>query len=52
MSDEEIHQAILKQMSGGPYPVEMIYGEGTAGEQIARILATIPLNGTQKRITY
>ena len=47
-----IYQAIQTQVKHGRYPVEHIYGEGTAGKQIAEILATVPLPPVQKTITY
>lgn len=49
---QQIYQAIQKQLAVRRCPVEMIYGDGTAGKQIADILTRIPLNGTQKRICY
>ncbi|MFH2012802.1 MAG: UDP-N-acetylglucosamine 2-epimerase [Pseudomonadota bacterium] len=48
---EQIKDAINKQLSNGRYPGENIYGKGRAGENIADLLANIPL--TQKtRLTY
>lgn len=38
-----IAQAIRKQMLHGPYPSSGIYGQGDAGERIARVLAEEPL---------
>jgi len=49
---KKICEAIQRQLAVGRYPVEMIYGDGTAGRQIAEILSRIPLDGTQKRISY
>ncbi|WP_396161739.1 UDP-N-acetylglucosamine 2-epimerase [Flavobacterium sp.] len=48
---KEIKEAIQKQVKNGPYPADPLYGSGDAGEQIAKILATInpPI---QKTITY
>ncbi len=48
----KIADAIKKQIDHGKYPIEMIYGDGTAGEQIANILATVKLPDIQKKITY
>jgi UDP-N-acetylglucosamine 2-epimerase len=47
----EIAAAIRAQMEHGPYPSETIYGKGDAGQQIADLLATIPLE-YEKRLTY
>lgn len=47
-----IADAIKAQISRGKYPVEQVYGDGTAGTQIAQILATIKLPKIQKKITY
>lgn len=49
---EEIAEAIKKQLAHGQYPVDYIYGDGTAGEKIAEILAVIKMPDIQKRITY
>jgi len=47
-----ITKSIKFQLSHGRYPLEQIYGDGHAGEQIAEILATIDLPPIQKRINY
>ena len=47
-----IEEAIRRQLSYGRYPVEQIYGDGTAGKKISEILASIELPDIQKRITY
>lgn len=47
----QIVEAIKKQLTHGHYPQDEIYGDGTAGKQIAGVLATAPLTFT-KRITY
>jgi UDP-hydrolysing UDP-N-acetyl-D-glucosamine 2-epimerase len=47
----QIVDAIRKQLANGHYPQDEIYGNGTAGKQIADVLATAPLTFT-KRITY
>ena len=49
---KEIARAIKKQIAHGKYPVEHIYGNGTAGKQFADICATINLPNIQKRIAY
>lgn len=49
---EEITQAIKRQLKNGKYPIEHVYGDGTAGKKIAEILASIKLPNIQKKITY
>jgi UDP-hydrolysing UDP-N-acetyl-D-glucosamine 2-epimerase len=44
--------AIRRQLEHGRYPMEPIYGDGTAGRQIAEILAGLGPVNVQKRITY
>lgn len=46
-----IRTAIEKQLSHGTYPSEPLYGDGSAGEQMAEIIATAKLV-IEKRITY
>lgn len=48
---EAIVEAVHRQIRHGTYPAEHIYGDGLAGERIARILAEQPLD-VQKRIQY
>jgi len=50
-SVDAIKAAILKQVRHGRYEMDPIYGDGSAGDQIAKVLADYnpPL---QKRITY
>lgn len=48
---EAISDAIHSQVAHGPYEREVIYGDGTAGRQIAEILAEVPLS-IAKRLTY
>jgi len=48
---EQILDAIQRQLKNGRYASEHIYGDGHAGERIAKILASCPLR-IQKRITY
>lgn len=46
-----ILDAVRRQLAHGPYEPAYIYGNGTAGRQIADVLATTPLR-VQKRIQY
>ena len=46
-----IYQALQKQIDHGPYKSESIYGDGTAGKQIADILSKCKWE-IQKKITY
>lgn len=48
---QEILAAIRAQAAHGRYPSDPIYGEGNAGERIARLLAEQPLS-IEKRLTY
>lgn len=50
-NQDEIFNAIRKQCENGRYPSDPIYGNGTAGEQIADVLSQCGL-GIEKRITY
>ncbi len=47
-----ILDALQKQISHGPYPMQPIYGDGKAGERIADILAGYGPVNVQKRIEY
>ncbi len=47
-----IAEAIETQIRHGRYPIEPIYGDGTAGRKIAEIVATVVLPPLQKQITY
>ena len=49
--NQEILNAVQRQMRNGRYPSERIYGDGHAGDRIAEILATCKLI-TQKNMTY
>jgi UDP-hydrolysing UDP-N-acetyl-D-glucosamine 2-epimerase len=51
-SHEEILAGVRKQLAHGRYPSLPIYGDGQAGERIARILAEEPLPSAQKVIAY
>ena len=48
---KEIEEAIRRQIENGRYPSDTTYGDGTAGEQIAAILADVNIN-IQKRLMY
>lgn len=47
---DEIYSQIMEQLNHGRYLTEYLYGEGDAGEQIARILAETELPPIQKRL--
>lgn len=51
---DEILAAINRQLKNGKYEFDFIYGDGNAGEKIAKILSEIDLPGIpiQKRIMY
>jgi len=49
---EEIAGAVRRQLDHGRYSMLPIYGDGTAGERIAGILAELPFPSIQKRIAY
>jgi UDP-hydrolysing UDP-N-acetyl-D-glucosamine 2-epimerase len=44
--------AIRQQLEHGRYTMEPIYGDGTAGTQVAEVLAKLGTVNVQKRITY
>jgi UDP-hydrolysing UDP-N-acetyl-D-glucosamine 2-epimerase len=46
-----IYEAAIKQIKHGRYPSDPLYGDGTAGKQIADILATAKFT-IQKRLAY
>ncbi|MGD8686651.1 MAG: UDP-N-acetylglucosamine 2-epimerase [Syntrophobacterales bacterium] len=48
---KEIEEAIRRQIENGRYPSDTTYGDGTAGEKIAAILADVNIN-IQKRLMY
>ncbi|MCM3874286.1 MAG: UDP-N-acetylglucosamine 2-epimerase [Pyrinomonadaceae bacterium] len=48
---KEIAGAIRHHMGNGHYPRDPIYGDGTAGNKIAGLLAEVPLT-IEKRLTY
>ena len=47
-----IKEAIAKQIQHGPYPIQKMYGDGTAGKQLTEICATRELPSIQKKIQY
>lgn len=48
---DAILEAARRQLAHGRYATSDLYGDGTAGERVADLLATAPLR-TDKRITY
>ena len=50
-NSKEIENAIRKQLSHGKYTSSNLYGDGTAGEKIARILENTEIK-IQKTLTY
>lgn len=48
----DIIDKIERQLAHGRYPSSALYGDGRAGERIAEVLATMPLDRLQKRLTY
>jgi UDP-hydrolysing UDP-N-acetyl-D-glucosamine 2-epimerase len=49
---DQILAAVKKQCGSGRYPMDPIYGDGSAGKRIADVLATKRNVQIQKRITY
>lgn len=49
---QSIADAIMRQCRHGRYPMQDIYGDGSAGEKIADVLAKLGAVQVQKRITY
>lgn len=49
---DAISGAIKQQLAHGRYEMEPIYGDGTAGIQVAEVLAKLGPVNVQKRITY
>jgi UDP-hydrolysing UDP-N-acetyl-D-glucosamine 2-epimerase len=47
----EIAEALQHHRRNGRYPHDSLYGDGKAGERIARLLAEVPMT-IQKRLTY
>jgi UDP-hydrolysing UDP-N-acetyl-D-glucosamine 2-epimerase len=50
-SAQKILEAIKKHLNNGRYPSSKLYGDGRAGERIADILATVPLE-IDKHLMY
>lgn len=48
---EDINNAILSQIKNGPYDMDPIYGDGTAGQKVADVLSRTEIE-IQKQITY
>jgi len=48
---EKIEKAIKKQLQRGRFPKDMLYGNGHAGEAIAKLLSDVPLV-YQKRLNF
>jgi UDP-N-acetylglucosamine 2-epimerase len=48
----EIKEVVIKQLTHGKYPSDNLYGDGTAGEKIADILAKTDTVSIQKRLVY
>ena len=48
---KQIAETMEKQLVNGRYPSDTLYGNGKAGERIAHLLATVPLQ-IEKRLTY
>jgi hypothetical protein len=48
---DEIVAAVKRQLDIESYPRSSLFGDGTAGTQVAEILATVE-GDVQKRITY
>ena len=47
----DIRRAVDVHLGNGRYPSDPLYGDGSAGERIARLLAEAPLT-VEKRLTY
>lgn len=45
---DEIQGNIQSQINHGRYEAHALYGDGTAGEKIAQILATVPLHADKQ----
>lgn len=48
----DIRAKIEAQLAHGPYAPVPLFGDGRAGKRIADLLATAPLTGIQKKLTY
>lgn len=49
---KQIETAISSQLTHGKYEHDSLYGDGSAGDKIAEILANLPDISAQKRIAY
>lgn len=49
---KDIEAKIRAQLAHGPYAPDPIFGDGTAGRRIAKLLAELPLGNVQKKLTY
>jgi UDP-hydrolysing UDP-N-acetyl-D-glucosamine 2-epimerase len=47
----QIEQAIRRHLSNGRYKKDLLYGDGSAGMRIAKLLTEVPLR-IEKRLTY
>ena len=47
----EIRKRIVQQLEHGPFESSLLYGDGKAGERIARLLSEVSLT-TEKRLAY
>jgi UDP-N-acetylglucosamine 2-epimerase len=47
----DIRRAVDAHLDNGRYPSDPLYGDGSAGERIARLLAEVPLT-VEKRLAY
>lgn len=47
-----IAEMIAFHLAHGPYALEAVYGDGTAGKKIAEIVAVADITKIQKRLTY
>ncbi len=48
----DILAKIRAQLAHGRYPKNPLFGDGTAGRRIAKLLAEMPLTDIQKKLTY
>ena len=49
---QAIERAVRLSLKRKRYPIQRLYGDGTAGKQIIKILSSIKLPPVQKKITY
>ena len=48
---DDIYRAIERQLAHGRYPRSLMFGDGSSGQRIAEILATVPLR-LEKSLSY